>query len=161
MDDYKDLDKHDILILSTLEMEPRMPASELGQLVHLSRTAVSRRLQAMKESGILGERAQMIRYECVGLHTRAFVELYARDRNVDYIVDSLLERAEVLRTSVVASKSLLLLEVVTASLEQLNQFMKWLQKFGDTETKIVFDSTTSTMPLKDRLDVLTGPSDER
>ena len=154
MADYRDLDRQDILILSALGEDPRMSASELGLRVHLSRTAVSRRLQAIRESGLLQDSPQVVRYESIGLKTRAFVELFARDKNVDFIMEALLERAEVLKVSVVASKSLLLIEVVSFDLEHLSQFIKWLQKFGDTETKIAFFSENSKMTLKDRLDRL-------
>lgn len=160
MVDQKVLDRHDILILSALGEDPRMPASELGTMVHLSRTAVSRRLQNLKDSGVLEDSPQLARYESVGLATRAFVELYARDKNVDFVSEALLERAEVLKVSVVASRSLLLLEVVTVDLDRLSHFMKWLQRFGDTETKIVFFSENSKMTLKDRLDRLIQPSND-
>ncbi|MDJ0708902.1 MAG: AsnC family transcriptional regulator [Woeseiaceae bacterium] len=152
----KVLDRHDILILSALSSEPRLPASELGHLVHLSRTAVSRRLVAMKESGVFAEQPRVLSYEALGFTVHAFVELYGRDKSVEYISESLLQRPEVLRISVVASRSLLHLEVIAVDIAHLNGFMKWLQSFGDTETKITFAEWRSSMSLKERIDSVEG-----
>ena len=149
----KVLDRHDILILSALNSEPRLPASELGQLVHLSRTAVSRRLVAMKESGVFEEQPRILSYEALGFPVHAFVDLYGRDKSVDYLRESLLQRPEVLRVAVVASKSLLHLEVIAADIAHLKEFVAWAQGFGDTETKITFEAWRSSMTFKERIDL--------
>ncbi len=148
----KVLDRHDILILSALNSDPRIPASELGHMVHLSRTAVSRRLLAMKESGVLEEQPRIFSYDALGFSVHAFVELHGRDKSVDYVCESLLQRPEVLRIAIVASKSLLQLEVIALDIAHLRDFMKWVQGFGDTETKIVFSESRSQMTLKERID---------
>ena len=150
----KVLDRHDISILSALSSEPRRPASEIGTLVHLSRTAVSRRLVALKESGVFEAQPRIFSYDALGFSVHAFVDLYGRDRNVDYLCDSLLQRPEVLRVAVVASKSLLHLEVIARDIAHLNSFMEWVQGFGDTETKITFSERRSQLTLKQRLDLM-------
>ena len=150
----KVLDRHDILILSALSNDPRLPASELSHFAHLSRTAVSRRLVSLKDAGVLEERPGIVSYEALGFAVHAFVDLYSRDKSVDYLTESLLQRPEVVEIAVVASKSLLVVEVIAVDIAHLKDFMKWAQRLGDTETKIMFSRSRSTMSLAERLDLV-------
>ena len=150
----KVLDRHDILILSALSDDPRLPASELGQLAHLSRTAVSRRLVSLKDAGVLKEQPGIVSYEALGFSVHAFVELYGRDKSVEYLTESLFQKPEVVEIAVVASKSLLVVEVIAIDIAHLNDFMTWAQRLGDTETKIMFSRSRSTMSLAERLDLV-------
>ena len=148
------LDRHDVQILSLLNENPRLPASELGESVFLSRTAVSRRLAALKDAGVFAEYPEILSYSKLGLSVHAFVELTARDQSPDQICESLLQRPEVLRIQVVTGKSLFLIEVVAIDFDHLGDFMKSIQGFGTTETKVVFSERRSEMNLRERLELL-------
>ena len=151
----KELDRLDIAILSALNSDPRVPASELGEIIHLSRTAVSRRLAILKDSGVFDTSPNIVSYEALGIGVRAFVELRPRtNQSVDHIKTSLLERPEILEISIVASKTLFVLDAISFNMGHLDELMKWMQRFGETETKIVFSKTKSEMPLAQRLEEL-------
>ena len=150
----KEFDRHDILILSALNDDPRMPVSELGELVHLSRTAASRRLMALRDSSVFEEHPQLIEFSALGYETRAFVEIYPADKPKDQVKKLLLGRPEVIRISVVSGKALYLVEVVAANMGHLDSLMQWAQSLGDTETRVVFSDTRSDVSLNRRLDAL-------
>lgn len=147
----RELDRQDISILSALVEDPRLPASELGELVHLSRTAVSRRLLAMKESGVFVQRPEIVSYNVLGFSVRAFVEIYPGTLAGRQVREMLLERPEVNRVFTIAGEPLFLVDVVVANLPRLEQFMRWAQQLGNTETKIVFSEDQSELTLKQRL----------
>ena len=153
------LDRQDISILSALVEEPRLPASELGDLVHLSRTAVSRRLVAMKEAGVFVQRPNIVSFEELGFSVRAFVEVYPGSLSASQVREVLLGRPEVIHVYTIAGKTLFLVDVVAVDLARLEDFMRWAQRLGNTETKIVFSESRSDLPLKHRLDAAKRPVD--
>ena len=149
------LDRHDISILAALNEDPRKPASELGAIVHLSRTAVSRRLTVMKDSGVFEDSPGILSYEAMGFSVRAFVELYPRnDLTVEYVKSALLDRPEVLEVAIVAAKSALVADVIAVDVGHLDSFVSWLQRLGSTDTKIVFSRAKSELTLADRVGML-------
>lgn len=150
----KGLDRHDIAILSALSRDPRAPASELADTVHLSRTAVSRRLIALKECGVFQELPEIISYAALGLSIRSFIEVHPGSMSLERVQETLLGRPEVLRVLIVSGKPSFLVEVVVDDLERLDALIKWMQQFGNTETTIVFSEHRSCLSLKQRLDAL-------
>ena len=151
----KGLDRHDIAILSALSRDPRAPASELADAVHLSRTAVSRRLIALKDNGVFQELPEIMSYAALGLPIRAFIEVHPGSLTLERVQDALLGRPEILRVLVVSGKPLFLVEAVACDLEQLDNLLKWIQQFGHSETTIVFSEHRSSLSLQKRLKALT------
>ena len=54
------LDKYDVAILSALASNTRLTTVELAGRVHLSRTAVSRRIAALKQMNVLNDGADVL-----------------------------------------------------------------------------------------------------
>ena len=62
-----ELDKYDVAILSALAVNTRLTTVELSQMVHLSRTAVSRRITALKRMNVLNDAGDVLNYESMGV----------------------------------------------------------------------------------------------
>lgn len=61
-----ELDKYDVAILSALAINTRLTTVELSQKVHLSRTAVSRRIATLKRMNVLNDAGDILNYESIG-----------------------------------------------------------------------------------------------
>lgn len=145
------LDKYDLAILSALSKNTRLTTVELAGMVHLSRTAVSRRIAALRKMNVLNVEADVLNYETMGFKVRANVEIVTNGRAISAIKPRLLERPEVLRVSVMAGNGSLVLDVIAVDMEHLHSFIRTIQESGETTTKIVFDEEKSNLSLLERV----------
>lgn len=145
------LDKYDVAILSALSANTRLTTVELASKVHLSRTAVSRRIAALKRMKVLNDGADVLNYELMGFKVRANVEIATNGRSTALIKPELLERPEVLSVSVMAGDGLLSLDVIARDVNHLHSFVDSIQETGDTRTKIVFAEEKSQLSLVERI----------
>ena len=150
------LDRYDVAILSALEANTRLTTVELAQRVHLSRTAVSRRISALRRMDVLKESADITNYQSVGFGIRAIVELAAPSHHVSILKDELLRQPEVLSVDVLAGEGLLCMDVIAFDMGHLHEFVHALQNRGDTTTRIFFAQEKSRMTLRERMGALNG-----
>lgn len=148
------LDKYDVAILSALATNTRLTTVELAALVHLSRTAVSRRISALKRTGVLKNAAEVLSYEMLGFGVRAVVKISAPSRAIATLRKSLLVRPEVLTVAVIAGDGALCLNVIAIDMDHLHRFIHSLQKSGETSTKIVFSEEKSQLTLIERMQLV-------
>lgn len=154
----QELDKYDVAILSALATNTRLSAVEIANIVHLSRTAVSRRITALKRINVLNDSADVLNYAAIGFGVRAVVEVSAPSHLAEPLKQKLLVRPEVLTISVIAGDGLLSLDVIAVDMEHLHGFVRTLQESGDTLTKIVFAEEKSQLTLVERMRILTEES---
>ena len=149
-----ELDRYDVAILSALATNTRLTTVELASMVHLSRTAVSRRIAALKRGQILNDAAEVLNYEMLGFGVRAAVEVSAPSQTAEDLRKKLLLEPEILSVSVIAGDGLLSLDVITIDMDHLHSFVNSLQRSGDTSTKIIFAEEKSQLTLVDRMRIL-------
>lgn len=128
-------------------------------MVHLSRTAVSRRIAALKRNRILNDDAEILDYASIGFKVRAIVEISAPSRSSDELRKQLLLEPEILSIAVIAGDGLMCLDVIATDTDHLHRFVRTLQKNGETLTKIVFAAEKSRLTLVERMQKLAGESD--
>lgn len=145
------LDRYDVAILSALSANTRLTTVELARQVHLSRTAVSRRIAALKRMKVLNDSADVLNYELIGFKVRATVEIATNGFAASSVKPELLERPEVLSVSVIAGDGLLSLDVIAIDMHHLHSFVESIQESGDTMTKIVFAEEKSRLSLVERM----------
>jgi len=146
-----DIDNYDLTILSALAENAELSTIELSRLVHLSRTAVARRIAALRDAGILGPAKAAVDYGMLGFSIRGIVEISAPKRDTFRVRDELLTRPEILNLSIVLGEHLMIAEVIAYDTRHLHQFLTWLHEFGFSETNITLQYFESTMPLRDRM----------
>lgn len=152
------LDRYDVAILSALATNTRLTTVEIANTVHLSRTAVSRRIVSLKRRGVLSNAGDVLNYELIGFDVRAVVVLTNRGRAASALKAELLHQPEVLAVSVIADDGSLSLDVIAVDTDHLDSFVESLQEFGDTMTKVIFAAEKSRLTLADRMQLLKGES---
>ena len=146
-----ELDKYDVAILSALAVNTRLSTVELAQKVHLSRTAVSRRITALKRMNVLNDAADVLNYESMGFKVRATVEITSPGQATHLIKPKLLMHPEVLSVAVMAGDGLLSLDVIAVDMDHLHGFIDSMRVNGDTTTKVIFAKEKSQLTLVERM----------
>jgi len=155
---YPELDKYDVAILSALSINTRLTTVELAQKVHLSRTAVSRRIASLKRMNVLMDSADVLNYETMGFKVRATVEISAPGQTTSNIKPKLLQCPEVLSVAVMAGDGLLCLDVIAVDMDHLHSFIHTMQENGNTTTKVIFAEEKSQLTLVERMQKLSEDS---
>ena len=120
-----DLDPIDRRILEWLQKEPGINAGELGEKIGLSQSAVWRRMQSLREKGVIVDQPVKIDRQKVGLNTMVFahVKLTSQGRsNLAEISDAVRQYPEVLDCYVLLGNVDFLLRIVTEDIKAYEQF---------------------------------------
>ena len=120
-----DIDQTDRRIMEILQQEPGINAAELGEQIGLSQSAVWRRMQALREHGVIVDQPVRIDREKVGLNTMVFahVKLTSHGRsNLAEFSEAVQEFPEVLDCYVMLGNVDFLLRIVTEDIKAYEQF---------------------------------------
>ena len=120
-----ELDHIDRRILEWMQKEPGINAGELGEKIGLSQSAVWRRMQALKEQGVIVEQPVKIDRQKVGLNTMVFahVKLTSHGRsNLAEFSEAVSRYPEVLDCYVLLGNVDFLLRIVTEDIKAYEQF---------------------------------------
>ena len=149
------VDNYDLAILAALADDADISSVDLSKLVHLSRTAVARRIAALRDKGVLSNARYDIAYDKLGFAIRAFVSI-STPPNVDSweFLDSLLQKPEVLEASAVLGDELLIAEVVAVDTSHLHDFLTWVHDRGYSETRVILKTHRSPIDFRTRLKML-------
>lgn len=145
------IDSYDIAILTALEENAGLSSIDLSKKVHLSRTAVARRIARLEDEGVMGKPRVDVDYGKLGFSIHALIEISAPRRDTFRVRDELLERPEVLALWVVLGEHLNVAEVITVDTDHLHQFLSWLNDIGTSETNVILKYHPSRISLRDRL----------
>lgn len=119
------IDQTDRRILGILQTEPGINASEVGERIGLSQSAVWRRIQSLRESGVIHDQPVKIDREKVGLNTMVFAHVKLTSHGRSNLADfsaAVREYPEVLDCYVVLGNVDFLLRIVTEDIKAYEQF---------------------------------------
>ena len=119
------LDHTDRRILELLQTEPGINAAEVGERIGLSQSAVWRRIQSLREEGVIHDQPVKLDRQKVGLNTMVFahVKLTSHGRsNLADFSEAVRQYAEVLDCYVVLGNVDFLLRIVTEDIKAYEQF---------------------------------------
>ena len=119
------LDQTDRRILDLLQTEPGINASEIGEKIGLSQSAVWRRIQSLREDGVIREQPVKLDREKVGLNTMVFahVKLTSHGRsNLADFSEAVHKYPEVLDCYVLLGNVDFLLRIVTEDIKAYERF---------------------------------------
>ena len=119
------LDQTDRRILELLQTEPGTNAAEIGEKIGLSQSAVWRRIQSLREEGVIRDQPVKLDREKVGLNTMVFahVKLTSHGRsNLAEFSKAVSQYPEVLDCYVLLGNVDFLLRIVTADIKAYEQF---------------------------------------
>jgi Lrp/AsnC family transcriptional regulator len=151
-----DLDHIDRRILEILQTEPGVNATAIGERIGLSQSACWRRIQSLREEGVIKEQTVRLDREKVGLNTMVFahVKLTSHGRgNVTGFADAVKAFPEVLDCYVLLGNVDYLLRIVTSDIKAYEQFffekLSQLPGIQEVNSSIVLSEAknTSVLPL--------------
>ena len=95
-------------------------------------------------------------FSVLGFDVFASVELAPTAKSLDASRKEILEMPEVLRLTVPTGDSMLLIDTACIDMSHFRRFVRHLQKYGSTSTRIKFSSIDSPLSLVDRLKMLSN-----
>jgi Lrp/AsnC family transcriptional regulator len=148
------LDHTDRKILGLLQTNPGINASAIGERIGLSQSACWRRMQRMREEGVIRDHPVILDREKVGLTTMVFahVKLTSHGRsNLSAFADAVSEYPEVLDCYVVLGNVDFLLRIVAEDIKAYEQFffekLSQLPGIQEVTSSIVLSDIKHTMAL--------------
>ena len=149
-----ELDTTDRRILEWLQKEPGINAAELGERISLSQSACWRRIQRLRDEGVIREQPVKIDREKVGLNTMVFahVKLTSHGRsNLADFSDTVRAYPEVLDCYLLLGNVDFLLRIVTEDIKAYEQFffekLSQLPGIQEVNSSIVLSDVKHTTVL--------------
>ncbi len=138
------MDDIDRKIITELQKDARIPVKLLAEKVFLSSPAVSARIEKLENDKIiLGYHATVDPVK-LGYHIMAFVNLEIGPTQKNEFYQFIQKVPQVLECNYVTGDYSMLIKVAFPSTAELEVFIGQLQKFGRTNTQIVFSSAVKT-----------------
>ncbi|MFR1904292.1 MAG: Lrp/AsnC family transcriptional regulator [Clostridium neonatale] len=134
------MDKIDLKIIELLQKNARFPLKHLAEEVFLSTPAVSSRIEKLQEAGIITGYTANINPIKLGYNIKAFINLEVSPKQKPDFYPFIKSCPNVLECNCVTGKYSMLIKVAYHTTEELDAFINEIQKFGNTETQIVFST---------------------
>ncbi len=134
------MDKIDATLLSALQENARVPIKTLTKKVFLSSPAISARIEKLEKQGLISGYHAAINQYLLGYHIKAFINLQMSPNQKPEFYPFIRACPNVIECNCVTGNYSMLIKVVFHSTMELDEFIGQLQKFGPTETQIVFST---------------------
>lgn len=134
------IDEKSWAILAALQEDARAPLKTLAELAGLSVPATAERIRKMEEAGIIrGYRAE-VAPEALGYIIKAVVAITTQHPYKQKFIEVLRTMPQVLECLHVTGADSCLFTVVAKDMQDLEQFLAGINKYGETRTSIVMSS---------------------
>lgn len=134
------MDKIDYKIIELLQKNARYPLKHLAEEVYLSTPAVSARIEKLEEAGIIRGYSVDVNPLKLGYNIKAFINLEMSPKQKPEFYPFIASCPNVLECNCVTGKYSMLIKVAYHTTLELDAFIGELQKFGNTDTQIVFST---------------------
>ena len=134
------MDNIDRKIIHLLQGNARTPLKYLASKVFLSSPAVSARIERLEKAGILTGYHASINHEALGYHITAFIHMALDPKQKPTFYPVVEACPNVLECNCVTGTYSIMLKVAFPSTMELDTFIGHLQRFGNTQTQIVFST---------------------
>ena len=135
------MDKIDLKLLSLLQENARYPLKHLAEEVFLSSPAVSTRIDRLEKQGIIKGYTAVVDPLKLGYHVTAFINLEMHPSQKPSFYPFIEACPNVLECNCVTGQYSMLIKVAFRSTVELETFIGQLQKYGNTQTQIVFSTS--------------------
>ena len=125
----KQLDHVDRRILAILQEDASIAVAEIGARVGLSQTPCWRRIQRLREDGVIEATVALVKPEAVGFGLTVFMAIEARDHSPQWLeqfTEIVVARSEVLDVHRMAGEMDYLLRVAVPDMAAYDQFYREL-----------------------------------
>ena len=134
------MDNIDKKILYLLQENARHPLKYLASKVFLSSPAVSARIERLEKCGIISGYHASVAPVALGYHITAFIHMALDPKQKPEFYPFIEACPNVLECNCVTGAHAMLIKVCFPSTMELDTFIGQLQKYGNTETQIVFST---------------------
>lgn len=137
----KNMDKIDLKLIELLQENARYSLKYLAKEVFLSTPAVSSRILKLEETGVITGYSAQVDPLKLGYNIKAFINLEMTPRQKPEFYPFIQSCPNVLECNCVTGKYSMLIKVAYHTTVELDSFINELQKFGNTETQVVFSTS--------------------
>ncbi len=141
------LDFVDQKIIGLLQENARMTLKEIAGRVYLSSPAASARIDRLEKEGYITGFHASINRELIGYNIKAFVNLVVEAGLREEFIAAMKRCKNVVECNCITGDYAMLLEVIYPNTEELEKFVCRLQKYGKTQTQIVFSTAVEHREL--------------
>ena len=135
------LDSIDRQILMTMKKNARTPIKDIAKKVFLSSPAVANRIEKLEKAGIISGYHAHINSFLFGYNIKAFINLEVAPAQKKEFYPFIQSIPNVIECNCVTGAYSMLIEVFFQTTQQLDHFINELQRFGKTQTQIVFSTS--------------------
>lgn len=151
------LDRFDLRILETLQERGDMGPLEMSQVVHLSSSQCSRRMQALRKAGYIKHVCAVIDPSKISVGLQAYVLVTMKSHSpdaADAFRERLLRIDEVIECQKLTGASDMIIKIATHNLETFNQVLTrellGAPEVANAQSSIILEDikSTSSLPLR-------------
>ena len=136
----KTLDETDFKLLDLLRQNARMPLKDLSAEVFLSTPAVSARIEKLENDGFIKGYHAATDYEKLGNGIKAFIMITVRPEDKPEFIEFMSNSECVLECNNITGNYSIIVKAMFPSTTPMNAFVGELQRFGKTQTQVVFET---------------------
>ena len=137
------LDKIDSKLIAALQLNARISLKQLAQKVFMSAPAVCARLERLENLKVITGYTTTVDLVKLGYHILAFINLEVDPCEKVIFYPFIQECPNVIECNCITGSYSMLIKVAFPSTVELDAFVGKLQKFGHTQTQIVFSTPVS------------------
>jgi len=134
------MDAIDLKLISLLQKNARVPLKQLAEQVFLSSPATAARIERLEKDGVITGYTARVNHKKLGFPIIAFINLEVQPVQKPEFYPFISEHPNVLECNCVTGKYSMLIKVAYHTTLELDAFIGELQKFGNTDTQIVFST---------------------
>ena len=142
------MDKIDAALIAALQENARTPIKALTNKAFLSSPAISARIEKLEKQGLISGYHALVDQYKLGYHIKAFINLQMSPNQKPEFYPFIRSCPNVLECNCVTGNYSMLIKVAYHSTMELDEFIGQLQKYGPTETQIVFSTPVEPRGIK-------------
>ncbi|MFV0558695.1 MAG: Lrp/AsnC family transcriptional regulator [Enterococcus sp.] len=139
------MDQLDKRILNLLQQSGRLSIKKMSEQLYVTPPAISQRVKQLEEAGVITEYQAKVEFEKLALAIKAYIHVALQPNQKPEFYPFIEAIPNILECDCVTGPYSMLMKVVFENTRELDQFINELQKFGKTNTQIVFST-----PVKER-----------
>jgi len=140
------LDPTHLAILGLLQENARLSLAEIGRQVGLSAPAVAERIRRLEEAGIIRGYHAELDLEALGYGVQAIIELTTPASRYPEVLAQARRMPAVRSCRHVSGDSAFTVEIVVASVPELEGVIAALSPLGETSTRLVLSTPVKKLP---------------
>ncbi len=134
------MDHIDKKLIRLLQENARYSLKQLSERVYLSSPAVSARIEKLERDGVINGYHAHADLDKMGYHITVFVNIEMSPKQKPAFIDFIREIPNVLECNNVSGNYTMLIKAAFPSTVDLDRFIGQIQRYGTTETRIVFST---------------------